>query len=564
MGLKDVYEDLKFKAIAKKEAINEWYASEKVQKRISKVKAKLQLAKEQAKKYAAEIEKNEQFKKLKERAAPHLKKIQAKAAELKKAIEDKKAARRLRAERTEDVLSDEEADQALYDYLSDKRREEKKAAAANRGKEKVTGTIYTFAASGDVDRFQKAFEELSEGNTNQNAEGQTVLHIAAQNNRMKIIQWLLDNSFFKVDCIDIFGNTSLHKSCCAGHEEIAKYLVEKAAADVSCRNRSQKTALHYSAEYGHVEVTQYLLSKRIDVMAITTEKQTAYDLICMNCRGKDRETKSEKLRETLIQYVELAKEMHIATNSNFAVGTVEHDKAQKKLARINRLLSDHQAWLDSFIEEEVVSEDVGPDLIKAAREGNIQWIDDMLAKENVRIAASDFKEEETGQTLLHIAVLNDNEDFLAILQDSTDLMPDDVDNEGRSCLHLAARHGLVDMAELIIEQIEDYGDSVDKFIAMEDRYGKKAMDMICTNYVKEDKSTVRAEIEYLLDPDKAQREADEAELIRRYQEQVKLAKYYKAAHVKHPQWIMENKHDINEKLTGLWNARKSEKKNENS
>ena len=123
-------------------------------------------------------------------------------------------------------------------------------------------------------------------------------------------------------------------------------------------------------------------------------------------------------------------------------------------------------------------------------------------------------------------------------------------------MHLAARHGLVDMAELIIEQIEDYGDSADKFIAMEDRYGKKAIDMICTDYVKEDKSTVRAEIEYLLDPDKAQREADEAELIRRYQEQVKLAKYYKAAHVKHPQWIMENKHDINETLTGLWNARK--------
>ena len=80
------------------------------------------------------------------------------------------------------------------------------------------------------------------------------------------------------------------------------------------------------------------------------------------------------------------------------------------------------------------------------------------------------------------------------------------------------------------------------------------MDMILIT-LKRDKSTVRAEIEYLLDPNKAQREADEAELIRRYQEQVKLAKYYKAAHVKHPQWIMENKHDINDKLTGLWNAR---------
>ena len=127
--------------------------------------------------------------------------------------------------------------------------------------------------------------------------------------------------------------------------------------------------------------------------------------------------------------------MHIAANSNFAVGTVEYDKAQKKLARINRLLSDHQTWLDSFIEEEVVVEDVGPDLIKAAREGKIQWIDDMLAKENVRIAAVTLKKKRLARRL-HIAVLNDNEDFLAILQDSTDLMPDDVDNDGRSCCTL--------------------------------------------------------------------------------------------------------------------------------
>ena len=61
MGLKDLYEDVKFKAIAKKEAVVEWYQSDKVQNRISKVKAKLKQAKEKAKKYAAEIEKSEQF-----------------------------------------------------------------------------------------------------------------------------------------------------------------------------------------------------------------------------------------------------------------------------------------------------------------------------------------------------------------------------------------------------------------------------------------------------------------------------------------------------------------------
>ena len=134
-------------------------------------------------------------------------------------------------------------------------------------------------------------------------------------------------------------------------------------------------------------------------------------------------------------------------------------------------------------------------------------------------------------------------------------MPDDVDNDGRTALHLASMYGLIDMAELVIEQMDD-DDGAEKFIATEDRYGKKAMDMVCVGYVKEDKATVRAEMEYLLDPDKAQREANEAELIRRYQEQVKLAKYYKAAHIKHPQWIMEHKHEINQTLTGLWNARK--------
>ncbi len=556
MGLKDLYEDVKFKAIAKKEAVVEWYQSDKVQNRISKVKAKLKQAKEKAKKYAAEIEKSEQFQKMKEKAAPHIKHIQAKAAELKQAIADKQAAKRLRAEKTADVLSDEEADQALYNFISDKRRAEKKLAAAQRGKDKIGGNMYLFAANGDVDNFQKYFEEANDEKTSLDETGMTVLHIAAENNRLAIVEWLLENDYFEPNIRDLYGNTPLHMAATAGHTEVAKHLLVEADADIACINKWNKTALHYASEYGHVEMTDYLLFKGINVMAITKARETAYDLLGKNCRGKDKEEKLEEVRNTLLKYVELAKVEHTALNSNHEIGTREFDQAEIKLKRINRILNKHQEWLDSFIEEEVVSKDIGPDLIKAAREGRIQWIDDMLAKENVREAASDFKEEETGQTLLHAAVLNDNEDFLAILQDSTNLMPDDADKEGRTALHLASMYGLIDMAELCIDQIEDYDGDVEKFIGTEDNYGKKAMDMVCQAYIKEDKSTIRAEMEYLLDPDKAQREADEAELIRRYQEQVKLAKYYKAAHIKHPQWIMEHKHEINQTLTGLWNARK--------
>ena len=104
----------------------------------------------------------------------------------------------------------------------------------------MTGTIYTFAASGDVDRFQKAFEELSEGNTNQNAEGQTVLHIAAQNNRMKILNGFLITLSSKW-IVSIFLVTQHYTKHLVGHEEIAKYLVA-AAADLSCQNRSQKSS----------------------------------------------------------------------------------------------------------------------------------------------------------------------------------------------------------------------------------------------------------------------------------------------------------------------------------
>ena len=201
MGLKDLYEDVKFKAIAKKEAVVEWYQSDKVQNRISKVKAKLKQAKEKAKKYAAEIEKSEQFQKMKEKAAPHIKHIQAKAAELKQAIADKQAAKRLRAEKTADVLSDEEADQALYNFISDKRRAEKKLAAAQRGKDKIGGNMYLFAANGDVDNFQKYFEEANDEKTSLDETGMTVLHIAAENNRLAIVEWLLENDYFEhVEC----------------------------------------------------------------------------------------------------------------------------------------------------------------------------------------------------------------------------------------------------------------------------------------------------------------------------------------------------------------------------
>jgi ankyrin repeat protein len=547
-------DDLKYKAQAKREEFNEWLQSERVQKNLVRIKAQYAIAKKRAKVLAADIEKTERYKKFREGAAPHLKKIQQKAAELKKVYEEKQKARQLQAEMKEDTLTDREADQALFDFLSDKRSKERKLRAKTKGKADAMKSIFQCIQEGNIEGVERCLGEDDSPAYDEN--GFTPLHCAANYNKLEILKLFIEMSHASVDDKDRFACTALHRAAWNGHINIVKYLVVHAEAEFQATNFWGNTPFHYACEYGHFEIAQFLLMKGTDVIFTNDEGKTGYEVICKRMRGKDKLERIEKFRNGLMEHVDLCLVEMEATYGNHPKGSVEATSEQVRLDIVDRIKKQHEEWLRSFDEPEVEADEIGPALIKAAKEGSIKWIDDQLAKPDVRDAATDYRDDDTGRSLLHIAVLHDDEDFLEILQDSTSLEPNDKDDEGRTCLHLAVMRGLVDMADLMIEAVDDDGDGMEDLIAEKDGNGRTAMDLICFEYEEEDKEMVRAELEYLLDPDKAQKEADEDEIIRRFQEQVKLAKFYKASHIKYPKWIMEHKADINAKLTGKWLARK--------
>ena len=558
--IKEKIEDFSYKVKGKREEFEEWVQSERVQEVIRKAKVHLAIAKKHAKKLSAEIEKNEHYKQIRAKAAPHLKKIQQKAAEAKKAYQDKLAAKRLVQEKKEDTLNDEETEQALFDFLADKRSQERRLKAQNRGKDAVQKSLFEFASEGNIAGVEKALQENE--NRQYDDRGFSALHCAANSNRLNVVQFLLGNSHAKTDDRDRFACTALHRAAWNGHLEVVKYLLVKGGADPMAANFWKYTPFHYACEHGYLEVADFLLrTEGMDVMVLNAKNETGYDIICRKFRGNLKEDVEESLRLELMEHIELAHVEAQAIHGSHDKGSFEETELNNRLALIERHIAAHEAWLKSFEEEEVVVDELGPAILKAAKEGNIKWIDDQFAKPEARDAGSEYRDEDTGQSLLHLAVLQDNEDFLDILQDSTTLEPIDVDDQGNTSLHLAVMHGLVDMAELMIQAANDSGDEGGHaLIAMENKDGKKAIDLICAKYQEEDMETLRAEIEYMLDPDKAQREADEDEIIRRYEEQVSLAKFYKASNVKYPKWIMDRKSEINAKLTGKWLAREKRRK----
>ena len=155
----------------------------------------------------------------------------------------------------------------------------------------------------------------------------------------------------------------------------------------------------------------------MDVMVLNAKNETGYDIICRKFRGNLKEDVEESLRLELMEHIELAYVETQAIQGTQEKGSPEETQVNDRLALIERHIAAHEAWLKSFEEEEVEVDELGPAILKAAKEGNIKWIDDQFASPEARDAGSEYRDEDTGQSLLHLAVLQDNEDFLEILQE---------------------------------------------------------------------------------------------------------------------------------------------------
>ena len=127
-------------------------------------------------------------------------------------------------------------------------------------------------------------------------DGETALHIAAEENNTKFISFLLDSlkndpkdgwtskagllqraaSNGKLDVVkyligeqgadyktpDKNGSTILHTAASNGKLDVVKYLIEEKGADYKTPDTNGSTILHYSAENGQLDVVKYLIEEK--------------------------------------------------------------------------------------------------------------------------------------------------------------------------------------------------------------------------------------------------------------------------------------------------------------
>lgn len=95
------------------------------------------------------------------------------------------------------------------------------------------------------------------------AKGFTPLILAAYNDQLAIVDFLLENGA-EINAQDAAGNTALMGVCFKGYKNIAKKLLD-AGADANVRNSNGAPALTFAATFGHLKIAEWLLQHGADL-----------------------------------------------------------------------------------------------------------------------------------------------------------------------------------------------------------------------------------------------------------------------------------------------------------
>lgn len=108
-------------------------------------------------------------------------------------------------------------------------------------------------------------------------DGLTLLHQAAQFNRVDIAHYLVKEGGHPVEVRTVNGETPLDQAAWRGSIDVAVFLL-RCGADVDCQTNSRYTPLHRCAFYGHDRMAALLCLAGADQTLKDKDDQTAYDV----------------------------------------------------------------------------------------------------------------------------------------------------------------------------------------------------------------------------------------------------------------------------------------------
>lgn len=327
----------------------------------------------------------------------------------------------------------------------------------------VESIIHTAAREGNADLLSKVITMYERKNV-LNSEGKTCIHLATQEHHCVCVCIALENGVSQ-RIGDGKGELAIHYACREGFLDIAEELVSQDPDVIHCESDLGCTALHFAASENNLEISKFLLSHGAS----------------LNAKDKNCETPAHyAARSSKAEVLKLLLESELISNGDdlFAVVTktgntegmdVLLEKQINMVTRQNLLnrgladtISNWTASDDSRLQSVMHLLNKGADPAHMTEDGIplVQLgMHHKCSTEIIRLLFSKgacvrTRNKKTGDTALHVAVTEENQNYIEDLLDSdnnSELL-ELRNNNGEIPLHIAAKKGLASIIGLLTNE----------------------------------------------------------------------------------------------------------------
>ena len=290
--------------------------------------------------------------------------------------------------------------------------------------------VHLSAQSGNY-KLVAYFVEMGAGIHLKTDDGRNCLHIAALNGDLNLCKMLIDKHKVDLHMTDNKGCTAVHYSSQSGNYELVAYFVEM-GADIHLKTDDGRTGLHIAALQGHLNLCKMLIDKhKVDLHITDNEGWTAVH--CSSQSGN---------YELVAYFVEMGADIHLKTDDG---RTCLHIAALQGHLNLCKMLIDKHKFDFHMTDNEGCTE-----FLYSASSGNYE-----LVAYFVEMEGDIHLETDDGRTCLHIAARKGRFNLCKMLIDKHKFDLHMTDNEGCTEVLYSTSSGNYELVAYFVEMEAD-------------------------------------------------------------------------------------------------------------
>ena len=286
--------------------------------------------------------------------------------------------------------------------------------------------VHLSAQSGNY-KLVAYFVEMGAGIHLKTDDGRNCLHIAALNGDLNLCKMLIDKHKVDLHMTDNKGCTAVHYSSQSGNYELVAYFVEM-GADIHLKTDDGRTGLHIAARKGHLKLCKMLIDKhKVDLHITDNKGWTAVH--CSSQSGN---------YELVAYFVEMGADIHLKTDDGRNCLHIAALQGHLNLCKM--LIDKHKFDLHMTDNEGCTA------VLYSAPSGNYE-----LVAYFVEMGADIHLKTDDGRTCLHIAARKGHFNLCKMLIDKHKVDLRMTDNKGCTAVHYSSQSGNYELVAYFVE-----------------------------------------------------------------------------------------------------------------